>query len=150
MAACFYLGMGLDRYYRIRLQIVEEYVVFLQFAEREMKYLKREVGEIVKDFTAEKKTQFSTLIRALSAEKSEGKDLKAESPYLRERDKKNIVRAFREITAMDYLNYEGVMKNAIAEGSAMREAAEKAKKEKGELYRKLSILIGIGFLILIV
>ena len=135
-----YLGYGIERYYKIRLSIVEEYVQFLRYTESETTFLKTNIMDLIGKYSS-KVNQFDALIKSNSNEKTC-------SIYLSKELNDEVTTFFNRLTTTDYNSISKLMKHSIEVAEHHYKVAEKEKVQKGELGRKLCILAGVGLLIL--
>lgn len=138
-----YLGYGIEKYYINRLKTTLEYKKFIIFAERETSFLKTNVLDLVNKFPFEIKDLKELLLSSVEGEnagevKNISKELKGE-----------IVTFINELCKSDYSKIKMVLKNAYDKCEGLIAIAEKEKSQKGELSRKLIILLGIGIIIIL-
>ena len=135
-----YLGYGIERYYKIRLAIINEYVDFLRYASREIEFLKTNIIDLINKYPSKVK-QFDLNI-------SDESSINIDSKYLTKEVNQSISSFFDKLTTTDYNSRSNLLNHSIEVAEQYRLVAEKEKIQKGELSRKLCILAGIGLLIL--
>ena len=137
-----YLGYGIERYYKKRIRILDDYQNFIRFVKRETEFLKSDLIELVKRYDYNTNELRETLNAIL--DKTDVKQT-----FLGTRVVKEINDFLGELAKADYYFKNQVIKNAeeIAENLLMQ--AKQDKSQKGELGRKLLILLGIGLIIII-
>ena len=136
-----YLGYGIERYYKRRLQVLEDYKSFISFVKRETEFLKSNLMELVKNYdykTNELKEILYSIVDKTDSKTNVG------AQVIRE-----ISTFIGELSKADYYFKNEVVKNAEIIADGLLKQAEKEKSQKGELGRKLLILLGIGLIIII-
>lgn len=139
-----YIGYGIEKFYKTRLGIIEEYKRFITYAERETSFLKTNIDELITNFDFNYQELNRIINYSLTHE-----NLK-ECIHLTENLKRSIVTFIDEISKCDFLSIKNVFNNAKAECDEMIVKAQKEKVQKGELARKLVILAGFGLIIVII
>ena len=151
MLVMFYLGAGIEKYYKKRHEIYKDFYDFLQYASREIGFLKTDILSIIKNFSAEKiGSPFTKMLAAVKENAQKGQELKIETSYLNAAEKLSITSFFASLTKSDFVEQEKLFNRYKQETSDKLKITEKQKKDKGELCKKLFILGGIGLLVIII
>ncbi len=137
-----YLGYGVERFYKKRIRIVDDYKNFICFVKRETEFLKSDLVELVKKYEY-RTNEFKEILHCLLKNEqfnqmSIGKEIL-----------KEISSFLEELSKADYYFKNVVIKNAESIAENLLKRAEQDKIQKGELGRKLLILLGIGLIIII-
>lgn len=138
-----YLGYGIEKFYKTRLKILLDYKNFIQYAERETVFLKTSVDELIDKFESGTEELKKILTCAL------GNGQEKDNKILNKECKREIVGFINELSKSDFLSIKNVIATASSKCNEMVSVAEKDKVQKGELSRKLVILLGIGLIIII-
>lgn len=138
-----YLGYGIERYYKTRLKILRDYKNFIAYVGRETEFFKSNIEELAQKFEYQTK-QLNEIIS------STVKGEKLDSIFLTKELISRIVNFITELSNSDYHSKNAVIKNAEELATQSINDAEKDKTQKGELGRKLIILLGIGLIVLII
>lgn len=138
-----YLGYGLEKYYKTRLTILKDYRDFIIFTERETDFLKSNIEQIVEKYPYKSAYLQNLLTNILKNEKCDCR-------YLNQELISSVTQFMSELSKVDYNSKNVALKNANDRAQQMISIAEKDKTQKGELGRKLIILLGIGLIILII
>ena len=137
-----YLGYGIERYYKKRIRILDDYQNFIRFVKRETEFLKSDLIELVKRYdytTNELKETLNDIIDKTDVKQT----------FLGARIVKEIDAFLGELSKADYYFKNQVIKNAEEIAENLLKQAKQDKTQKGELSRKLLILLGIGLIIII-
>ena len=138
-----YIGYGIEKYYKTRLKILLDYKNFIAFVRRETDFFKSNVEELIEKYDYSTEYLKALLTRVINNENYDRKFLSKEESI-------KIQSFITELSKADYYFKNVVIKNAEELVNQMINLAEKEKIQKGELGRKLIILLGIGLIILII
>ncbi|MBR2481085.1 MAG: hypothetical protein IKB56_07270 [Clostridia bacterium] len=138
-----YIGYGIEKYYKTRLKILLDYKNFIAFVRRETDFFKSNVEELIEKYDYSTEYLKALLTRVINNENYDRKFLSKEESI-------KIQSFVTELSKADYYFKNVVIKNAEELVNQMINLAEKEKIQKGELGRKLIILLGIGLIILII
>lgn len=138
-----YIGYGIEKYYKTRLKILLDYKNFIAFVRRETDFFKSNVEELIEKYDYSTEYLKALLTRVINNENYDRKFLSKEESI-------KIQNFVTELSKADYYFKNVVIKNAEELVNQMINLAEKEKIQKGELGRKLIILLGIGLIILII
>ena len=138
-----YIGYGIEKYYKTRLKILFDYKNFIDFVRRETDFFKSNVEELIEKYDYSTEYLKALLTRVINNENYDRKFLSKEESI-------KIQSFITELSKADYYFKNVVIKNAEELVNQMINLAEKEKIQKGELGRKLIILLGIGLIILII
>ena len=138
-----YIGYGIEKYYKTRLKILLDYKNFIAFVRRETDFFKSNVEELIEKYDYSTEYLKALLTRVINNENYDRK-------FLSKEECTKIQSFVTELSKADYYFKNVVIKNAEELVNQMINLAEKEKIQKGELGRKLIILLGIGLIILII
>ena len=138
-----YLGYGFEKYYKTRLKILNDYNKFLIFTEQETAFLKSSVTELIERFEYS-----STKLKEILTKISNGEVI--DCIYLNKDITNAIKRFLDELSKADYYFKDKVILGAKNNVLELIKQAEKDQTQKGEMGRKLIILLGIGLIIMII
>ncbi len=139
-----YVGYGIERFYRIRYLVAKEYNEFLTFVQRETCFLKTTILEMIEKYNFTSKELKQLLVSTIDNSFLEI-DKKLDDKLVFE------VKSFlKEFCTCDYSNVKSILLNANEKSKILLNSAENEKIQKGELGRKLTILVGIGLLIVLI
>ena len=138
-----YIGYGIEKYYKTRLKILFDYKNFIDFVRRETDFFKSNVEELIEKYDYSTEYLKALLTRVINNENYDRKFLSKEESI-------KIQSFVTELSKADYYFKNVVINNAEELVNQMINLAEKEKIQKGELGRKLIILLGIGLIILII
>ena len=139
-----YLGYGIERYYSFKLKLAKEYNNFVSYVSRETTFLKSTVIEMIDNYNFSSKELKNLLLNEVNGtfdevDKRISKTLKDE------------VKLFmKELCTSDFKGVKYVINNALEKSGMLVKEAENEKRQKGELARKVIILIGIGLIIVLI
>lgn len=148
-AAMTYLGVGIDLYYRERLRLAEDYAVFIAHARLELKFLKTDLETLLNSYKGGKTKEFKKLLDKCAALLGTGEEATVESAYLSEPQKKAFAAFINSLAKADYTDLALLIGHAEEESAELLKGARAGKTNKGELYRKLLILAGVGIMIMV-
>ena len=139
-----YVGYGIERFYRIRYLVAKEYNEILTFVKRETCFLKTTILEMIEKYNFSSKYLKQLLVSTIDNSFLEI-DKKLDEKLVFE------VKSFlKEFCTCDYSNVKSILLNANEKSKILLNSAENEKIQKGELGRKLTILVGIGLLIVLI
>ena len=138
-----YLGYGLEKYYKIRLKILNDYNAFLTYVSKETDFYKTDILNLIKNYDYQSNQLKELLLNVLNKSKNE-------NIFLTKEIIDKINNFINELSIADYYFKNTIIKNAREQASQMILNAEKDKSQKGELGRKMLILLGIGLIVLII
>ncbi len=139
-----YIGYGIEKFYKTRLNIIEEYKRFVAYSERETTFLKTNIHELIKNF----EFTYQELIRIINS--SLNNEQIKDCIYITDNFKQAVNTFINEISKCDFYSIKSVFNKANQECDEIIIKAQKDKVQKGELARKLVILAGIGLIIVII
>ena len=138
-----YIGYGIERYYKTRLKILVDFKNFISFCKREIEFYKSSIDTLINKYDY----QTESLKKLLDCYVN---NKEMESIYLN----KDIISRFKtfiyELSSADFYFKDSVIKSAEEVIASLLNQAEKDKKQKGELGRKLIVLLGIALIVLII
>lgn len=156
MAVMFYIGMSVERHYKQRATLFKEFFEFLQYAAREIGFLKTDIVTLIERYTKNKagekrkESDLAGILKKVGEDISTDREIKVESALLKEPEKELVSSFFRDIMKSGFKEQEKVFARYSGESAERVKTAEKQKKEKGELTKKLCILAGVGLLIVLI
>lgn len=142
-----YIGYEIEKYYKTRLRVAEDYCAFVSYADRETEFMKTELCKLMRNYDANTTYLNESLKACANTIESVGNAV-FECKALSKKAVKLICDFFNELSRCDYDTCRNVIKKAYSNAIGIKEDAVKEKTQKGELVRKLFILTGIGILIL--
>lgn len=149
--ACFYLGLGLRRYYRVRKELLLDFSVFLEQIEGKIRFLNVTVPALLSEGKKECKAEFCSILAVQEKNLGAGAEKqRVRSVYLNEKSEElmnNFFLSFGTTDLFTQLNIIGGTRSALSGELAK---AEKDMVNKGVLCYKLSVLLGIALLIIVV
>ncbi len=143
---CVYIGLAVDNYYKSRLNTVRDYLAFVRYSERETEFLKTDMPALLSGF--ECKSEFKKMITEASGKLSEGGTAECASDRLKKEDLEKVNAFLKGLSETDYVSRAALFRYSISIAENMEKVAEKEKKQKGELIKKLMFLLGVGLVIL--
>ena len=146
LVLCAYIGFAVERFYKSRLKILEEYSAFIRYVERETEFLKTDLVELLTSFecTTELRSAFTSAAALIGA----GKPVELECKFLSDGAVAEIRAFLAAMSEADYYGKNAVIKHAGKVADELTAKAGKEKIQKGELIRKLMILLGVGLVVL--
>lgn len=148
MFSMTYIGIGLDGYYKARLDLITEICEFIRHAKREVSLLKTDFLSILLGFSSENK-HFKKLVDDTKACVENNEDLNVECVYLNSKALASFKSFLVELMRADYTSHEQVFMKAREEFEVHLNCAIHDKKNKGELLRKLLALFGVGVVLML-
>lgn len=144
-----YVGYQIEKYYKTRLAVAEDYSSFVAYAERETEFMKTGICELMRKFGSQTDALKSALKECADTIEKTGEVL-FECKALSKQAVCDVNEFLDALARSDYETRRNVIKNAYAKATAIKDTAVKEKTQKGELVRKLFILIGVGILIIVI
>lgn len=148
MISMTYIGIGLDGYYKARLGLINEICEFIRHAKREVSLLKTDFLSILSGFSCENK-HLKKLVEDISTRIKNNDDLVVECVYLNDKSIASLTSFMKELMRADYTSQEQVFKKAMDEFEVHANCANRDKKNKGELMKKLLALFGVGVVLML-
>ena len=143
---CAYIGIAVDGYYKARLNIVKHYLGFIRYSERETEFLKTDMPRLLAEYECD--GEFKKMLAAANAEITAGREPHCETDKLKKGDLNEVNAFLKGLTECDYYSKNALFKYSLQVASEMENIAEKEKKQKGELIKKLMFLLGAGIVVL--
>lgn len=143
---CVYVGIAVDNCYKSRLNTVRDYLAFVRYSERETEFLKTDMPALVGGF--ECKSEFKNMLLSAGEALNEGKTAKCASDRLKKEDVDAVNDFLKALSETDYVSRAALFRYSLSIAENMEKVAEKEKKQKGELIKKLMFLLGVGLVIL--
>ncbi len=140
---CGYIGLGIEKYYKNCLKIIDDYRNFIRFAERQTEFLKTGINDLISSYDYNTDELKKILDNIVLNENNIG------VKYLHATTVNEICSFITELGKSDFVTKNTVIKNALDRAEKLLLEAEKDKKQKGELSRKLIIIGGIALVLLI-
>ncbi len=144
-----YVGYQIEKYYKTRLAVAEDYLTFVEYAERETEFMKTGICDLMRKFEARTDSLKSALQECAEVIENTGNVL-FECKTLSKQAVTDVQEFLDALARSDYETRRNVIKNAYAKAVVIKDTAVKEKTQKGELVRKLFILIGVGLLIIVI
>lgn len=144
-----YIGIGIDNFYKTKINILNEFCEFIQFAQSEICYLKTNIIEVTKKYNSIYGSRLSIALNEIK----NPVEIKAEDLRLvmfTPKEKQLFVTFIQEISRLDSdrqkayaIEYKKNVKEHI-------ESMQKEEQTKGKLAKKLAPLLGLGIMIVII
>jgi hypothetical protein len=139
-----YLGYGIERYYSFKLKLAKEYNSFVSYVSRETTFLKSTVVDMIENYNFSSKELKNLLLNEVNGTFNEiDKRISATL-------KDEIKLFLKELCTCDFGRLKFVVNNALEKSEILVKDAENDRRQKGELARKVIILIGIGLIIILI
>lgn len=138
-----YLGYGIEKYYKIRLKILNDYKNFINYVSRETDFYKSNLIELIDKYEYNSRHLKDLLVSIRD-------DTKIDNIFLNKSIISNINSFIRKLSIADYYFKNTIIKEANDIAEQMILIGNNDKTQKGELGRKIIILLGIGLIILII
>ncbi len=139
-----YLGYGIERYYSFKLRLAKEYNNFISYVLGETTFLKSTVIELIENYNFSSNELKNLLLNEVNG-------------TFYEVDKricntlKDEIKLFvKELCTSDFGRVKYVVNKALEKSEILIKDAERDKRQKGELARKVIILIGIGLIVVLI
>ena len=143
---CVYIGIAVDNYYKSRLNILRDYLGFVRYSERETEFLKTDMPALMGNF--ECKSEFKDMLARAISGVIEGREAALTSDRLKKSDLDAVNAFMKGLSECDYHSKGALFRYSLGIAEEMEKTAEKEKKQKGELIKKLMFLLGVGLVIL--
>lgn len=150
MAVVTYIGIGIDRFYKMRVEYLREFADFLGYASREVGFLKTDILSIISLYCVSKPSYLTKLLSNTAKQLKNGENPSLDCVYLSKSDRMLYENFFSNIVTADYRTQEKLFSHNIAEITELIKDAEKNKKNKGELIRKLMALGGVALMVIVI
>ncbi|MDR3185633.1 MAG: stage III sporulation protein AB [Christensenellaceae bacterium] len=150
MVITFHIGFHIERYYKKRADLYNDFLDFLRYTAREISHFKTNILTIIDDYTKCKKSTFSELLGKVRDDMINASTINIDTLYLKSDEIKEITKFFYSIEKSDFSSQELLLKRYDAEINEKACLFLKQKKDKGELAKKLCILLGIGIMIVLI
>lgn len=147
--ALTYVGFGIERFYKERVKLFKEFEAFTEKAAREISFLRTDIVKLTEN-AAESGTVLGKLMGKIIADIKSGVNPVIDSVYLSKDEAAIITGFFAGLSRCDYAAGDALCGKTLGDVRECLKKSEKQKKERGELIKKLLILLGVGILILIV
>ncbi len=143
---CVYIGFAVERFYKTRLKMLEDYSGFVRYVKRETEFLKTDMAALLTSFEccAELKEAFVAAAELVKV----GKPVEIGGKFLPDKVYAEIRAFLAALSEADYYGKNAVIKHAEDVACELTAKAGKEKIQKGELIRKLMILLGVGLVVL--
>lgn len=149
--ACFYMGLGLRRYFKIRKDLIMDFSVFLENIESKIRFLNVPVPELLTEGKNVCKAEFKNILSQEEKNLSIKQDReKIKSVYLSEKTNEIMDNFFLSFGTTDLTTQLSSIESAKVSVCAELSQAEKDMVSKGTLSYKLAVLLGIALLIIVV
>lgn len=150
MAVVTYIGIGVDRFYKMRVEYLKGFADFLDYASKEAGFLKTDILRIISLYCETESSCLTKYLKETAKQLQDGIKPNADCVYLTKKDKRIYESFFEALVSADYQTQAKVFARNIAETAEMIKEAEKNKKNKGELIRKLMALGGVALMVIVV
>ncbi|MDD3947824.1 MAG: stage III sporulation protein AB [Clostridia bacterium] len=150
MAVVTYIGMGIDRFYKMRVEYLKGFADFLSYASREAGFLKTDILRIISLYCASESSNLTKFLKETAKKLESGEQPAIDCVYLTKKDKRLYESFFQGLINADYRTQEKLFSHHIAEISELLKEAENNKKNKGELIRKLMALGGVALMVIVI
>lgn len=149
--ACFYIGLGLRRYYRIRKDLLMDFSSFLDQIESKIRFLNVTVPDLLKEGKNDCKAEFKAILAAQEKNLTLKEEReKVKSVYLSEKSNDILDNFLFTLGTTDLATQLNAIESAKVSVSQELTLAEKDMVNKGALSYKLAVLLGIALLIIVV
>ncbi|NLO64266.1 MAG: hypothetical protein GX095_03370 [Clostridiales bacterium] len=149
MAVAAYIGIGIDKFYKMRVDYLKDFADFLGYASREAGFLKTDILRIISLYCASRSSNLTKYLQQTKQQLENGNAPTIDCVFLAKKDKKLYESFFEGLKSADYRTQEKLFLHSIAETSELIKEAEKNKKNKGELIRKLMALGGVALMVIV-
>ncbi len=145
---CIFSGVAVEAYFKARSAIINDYLAFIRYAKRETEFLKTDAEQLIKDYRSG--SEFGKILeRALTALK-EGKPPICAADKLKPKANEEISAFFKGLTECDYYSKDALFAYSLSTAEELKRQSDKDLKQKGELIKKLTFLLGIGLVVLLI
>ncbi len=146
LVLCAYIGFAVERFYKTRLKMLEEYSEFVRYVKRETEFLKTDLVALLTSF--ECCNELRETFGSAAALIKEGKPVEITGKYLKDKAYAEMRAFLAAMSEADYYGKNAVLGHAEEVAAELTAEAGKEKIQKGELIRKLMILLGVGLVVL--
>ncbi len=143
-----YIGFQIEKYYKIRLAVAEDYLSFVAYVERETEFMRTGLCELMRNYGARTEQLKNSLTKCADGLESNNKAV-FECKTLPKEAVNDICVFINELARSDFEARRNILKSAYAAALGLKETATADKSKRGELAGKLLILLGVGLLIII-
>jgi hypothetical protein len=150
LCIAFYVGTQIEKRYKKRAIFYEEFLEFLRFAAREIRYLRTDMLSILSEFAKNDNKMIAMLLLEVNKQIIAGKSVQVKEPILDTNECLQIDSFFRDIAKCDAEDSMTLLTRYESEICDKSIIVNKQKKEKGELAKKLCILSGIALMIVVI
>ncbi len=141
-----YIGIKIDSYYKERSNIIKEWLEFLQESNKQIKYFKTDIISIMARCEQQR---IAKVVGEIKEQLTENTAIEVDSVYLNDKEKEIIIRYFKGVIGCDIAAQTTLAECTEQDMERQIGVAERQKKEKGELIKKLMILLGVALLIIV-
>ncbi len=141
-----FIGIQVDAFYKERNNIIKEWAEFIQECNKQISYFKTDILSIMAHCEQKK---ISKTVLKMQEQMSSGVGLEVDSVYLNDKEKAIITRYFNGIIGCDIEANTALAECTALDMERQIAVAEKQKKERGELIKKLMMLLGVALLIMV-
>ncbi|MFI3229166.1 MAG: hypothetical protein R3Y23_03255 [Bacillota bacterium] len=141
-----FIGIKIDAYYKERSLVIKEWSEFLYECNKKITYFKTDILTIMRECEQQK---IAKDVLELSVAMEKSTELIIDNVYLNDKEKATIVRFFMGITGCDIEAQTTLTECTMQDIAVQMSLAERQKKERGELIKKLMILLGITLMIIV-
>lgn len=150
MAASAYIGVGIDKFYKMRVEFLKSLLDFLDYAAREAGFLKTGILNIISLYCEAESSALTHYLKQTAEQLQSGQKAVISCAYLTNRDKRLYESFFAGLAGADYKSQQAHFARCRAETETLIKDAEKNKKNKGELIRKLMALGGVALMVIVI
>jgi len=150
MAVSAYIGIGIDKFYKMRVDFLKCFLDFLDYAAREAGFLKTGILSIIALYCEAEATCLTNPLKQTAEQLQNGQKAAVNGAYLTSRDKRLYESFFAGLVNADYKSQQAHFGRCRAETEELLRDAEKNKKNKGELTRKLMALGGVALMVIVI
>lgn len=145
---CTYIGIGIERAFKLRIDFLKELSCFLSYFESEILHLKTDIPSIFDKYIAAYGGKLSEVLKNVSDPTAlKIDDIKI--AYLSAQDKQWVVDFLFGISQMSIEGQDGFLQAKRNELEKYLSDGEKDHTMKGKLAKKLAPVLGIGIMIIV-
>lgn len=149
MIGCFYAGIRVEKHYKTRRAVAEDFVAFLGYAEREVRFAKRNLVELIGGFPG-KTAEFGAHLKQIASALGDRSKPEPICRFLGKEENGVVTSFFRDLSRTDAAGQPKLFATYRSLAEKIAGGAAKFQKEKGELTKKLLTLGGVACLIVFV
>lgn len=150
MVATAYIGAGIDKFYKMRVDFLKSFLDFVDYAAREASFLKTGIICIISLYCDAESSSLTHSLKLTAQQMQNGQRPSVAAAYLTNRDKKLYESFFAGLVNADFKSQQAHFARCRAETEDLLKDAEKNKKNKGELIRKLMALGGVALMVIVI